>query len=397
MDFEKSYDVIVAGAGIAGIAAAVQAAREGKKTVLIEKTIIPGGLATAGLVYVYLPLCDGEGHQVSFGITEELLKLSIQYGPGDIPDFWAKVPDANEKERYQVIFSPAAYVLALDEYLVQNGVDVWYDTLICDTQVENNKITGVYVENESGRGLLKAKCVVDASGTAILARRAGIPCHTAPNFLSIWDIEYKKSQEQSRLGAPVVMHPYGVPWDVTKAPEGTVFYGIDGATVTDFVLKSRKMLLDEMKSCYAAGADRKDYYSLKVPLMPQFRKIFSIDAKYVLRDTDSATRFEDSIGLAADWRRCGSVWEIPYSSMIPDSPIGGYIAAGRCTGAETDAWEVTRVIPVAGLTGQVAGLAAAMSIDAGVDPADLDVSALQAKLRTLGFPLHMPEVGLAYK
>ncbi|MBR2434693.1 MAG: FAD-dependent oxidoreductase, partial [Lentisphaeria bacterium] len=58
MDFEKSYDVIVAGAGIAGVAAAVQAAREGKKTVLIEKTIIPGGLATAGLVYVYLPLCD---------------------------------------------------------------------------------------------------------------------------------------------------------------------------------------------------------------------------------------------------------------------------------------------------------------------------------------------------
>ena len=70
MNFSKSYDIAVIGAGIAGVAAAVQAARDGKKVVLLEKTVFPGGLATTGLVYVYLPICDGNGHQVSFGITE---------------------------------------------------------------------------------------------------------------------------------------------------------------------------------------------------------------------------------------------------------------------------------------------------------------------------------------
>ena len=74
------YDVIVAGGGVAGIAAALAAARHGAKTLLLERTYLLGGLATAGLVTVYLPLCDGEGHQVSFGLAEELLRLSVSRG-----------------------------------------------------------------------------------------------------------------------------------------------------------------------------------------------------------------------------------------------------------------------------------------------------------------------------
>ena len=75
-----TYDVAVCGGGIAGISAALAAAREGKKVILFEKQYMLGGLGTAGLVTIYLPLCDGYGHQVSFGIAEELLKLSITHG-----------------------------------------------------------------------------------------------------------------------------------------------------------------------------------------------------------------------------------------------------------------------------------------------------------------------------
>ena len=60
-----SYDVAVCGGGIAGIAAALAAARQGKKTILFEKSYILGGLAMAGLITIYLPLCDGYGKQVS--------------------------------------------------------------------------------------------------------------------------------------------------------------------------------------------------------------------------------------------------------------------------------------------------------------------------------------------
>ena len=75
--FNRTFDVVVAGGGIAGVAAAIQAARRGKKTVLVEKTVQPGGLATTGLVNVYLPLCDGNGRQVTFGLCEELIRRSL--------------------------------------------------------------------------------------------------------------------------------------------------------------------------------------------------------------------------------------------------------------------------------------------------------------------------------
>ena len=73
----KGYDVVVLGGGIAGVAAAVAAKRSGRSVLIIEKSCMLGGLATLGLVAIYLPLCDGSGRQVSAGIAEELLHLSI--------------------------------------------------------------------------------------------------------------------------------------------------------------------------------------------------------------------------------------------------------------------------------------------------------------------------------
>ena len=77
---KKEYDVAVCGGGFAGISAALAAARQGSKVVLFEKQYMLGGHGTAGIVTIYLPLCDGFGRQVSFGIAEELLRLSILHG-----------------------------------------------------------------------------------------------------------------------------------------------------------------------------------------------------------------------------------------------------------------------------------------------------------------------------
>ena len=72
-EVKNSCDVLVAGGGFAGISAALAAARNGADVLLLEREYILGGLGTAGLVTIYLPLCDGMGNQVSFGIAEELL------------------------------------------------------------------------------------------------------------------------------------------------------------------------------------------------------------------------------------------------------------------------------------------------------------------------------------
>ena len=81
-EIKGKCEVLVAGGGIAGIAAALAAARTGADVLLLEREYILGGLGTAGIVTIYLPLCDGMGNQVSFGIAEELLRLSIQHGRG---------------------------------------------------------------------------------------------------------------------------------------------------------------------------------------------------------------------------------------------------------------------------------------------------------------------------
>ena len=76
MNIKESYDVIVVGGGVAGVAAAVSASREGSRVLLIEKSFNLGGLATGGLISWYEPLCDGAGKQIIYGIAEELIRLS---------------------------------------------------------------------------------------------------------------------------------------------------------------------------------------------------------------------------------------------------------------------------------------------------------------------------------
>lgn len=154
MEFRKTYDIVVAGAGIAGVAAALEAARNGMKTALVEKTVQAGGLATSGLINVYLPLCDGMGTQVVYGIAEEFLHLSCNYGPGQVPKDWQKVVSGKAAARFRVTFSPGAFALALDEVLLNAGVDAWFDTLVCLPVKSGDRVTGLVVENKSGRGLI---------------------------------------------------------------------------------------------------------------------------------------------------------------------------------------------------------------------------------------------------
>ena len=130
--------------------------------------------------------------------------------------------------------------------------------------------------------------------------------------------------------------------------------------------------------------------------MPQFRRILCIDGQTTLQPGQFGERFEDSVGLVADWRRPGEVWEIPYGSLLPQK-VEGVLAAGRCTAAAGDAWEVTRVIPAAAVTGEAAGVAAALCVKRRTIPSMLPVKTLQNALAENGVPLHLPDVGLAYK
>ncbi len=168
-----SCDVFIAGGGFAGVSAAISAARHGAKVILAEKQCILGGLATAGLVTIYLPLCDGMGKQVSFGLAEELLKASIANNIWEDAKLTPWLTGGSEEEkiqtRYMVSFNPHMCAVKYEEMLKNLGVKILYDTTICAVKKKRNKIGHVIVENKSGRLAYKVKSVVDASGDAAIS------------------------------------------------------------------------------------------------------------------------------------------------------------------------------------------------------------------------------------
>ena len=94
IDYKKSipvkgsYDVIVCGGGVAGVAAAITAAENGFSTLLIEKSNILGGLGTLGLINYFVPMCNGRGKQIIFGLAEKWLRASAELGINNIPKEW---------------------------------------------------------------------------------------------------------------------------------------------------------------------------------------------------------------------------------------------------------------------------------------------------------------------
>ena len=175
-EVKYQFDVLVVGGGVAGIAAAFAAARRGAKVGLVEKQFLLGGLATAGIVTIYLPLCDGMGHQVSYGLAEELLRLSIRDGwEKDYPTAWLEGGTLEQKrdKRFEVRFNPQLFAIAVEQQLLREGVEILYGSSACNVITENNRITHIIVENKSGRAAIAVQTVVDATGDADICARAG--------------------------------------------------------------------------------------------------------------------------------------------------------------------------------------------------------------------------------
>jgi hypothetical protein len=387
------YDLVVAGAGVAGIAAALEAARAGLRVALLDKTIIPGGLATSGLINVYLPLCDGRGRQVTFGIAEELLRLSLRYGPGRVPDDWRQAGCGATASRYRAVFAPMSFALALDEVLEEADVTLWYDTLVCGAIRKGGRLTALEVESKSGRGLFQAAVFIDATGDADLACLAGAECAESTNHLSIWGTEASLTAAREAValnnGEPL-LQTFRLGGDNAgrQAPDHLPpLRGTNAVEVTRFVLEGRKLLRAHyQREQAAAGVDgRSAIFPVTLPSMAQFRTTRRIAGRATLQTGQERKGAEDSIGLAPDWRKAGPVWEIPYGTLVPRN-VRGLLAAGRCISSEQDAWEVTRVIPVAALTGQAAGAAATLAVRGGTTPDRLDPEAVQSVMRLRGIP-----------
>ncbi len=370
------YDVVVIGGGIAGVAAAVAAARNGASACLIEKEFGLGGLATLGNVIIYLPLCDGRGNQVIKGLAEELLKLSIRDGYDRIPDCWLPGCDieARTKKRYQVDFNPMSFMLELEDFLGDNHVKLYYDTRFCDVVKESGLIKAVIVENKNGRSAIACGSVVDASGDADVCFRAGEETVSwSANVCAGWFYYFD--------GATIQLEAFTKWYDPhgrLPPDSGRGFTGDDADDVTGFVLETRKLFKQRL---IALKQKNSAVRPLFMPSIPTFRMTRRLKGAVELEETDDKRYFEDAVGMTGDWRKSGPVFYIPLRALAAVR-TGNLITAGRCISAGSTAWDITRAIPTCAVTGEAAGTAAAaLKQENKTAFAKLDIQRLQGRLR----------------
>lgn len=373
-------DVAVVGGGIAGIAAALSAARAGAKTILLEQQYALGGLATIGLVTIYLPLCDGTGRQVSFGIAEELLRLgAAAEGKDPVADWKARrtAPAA----RLECTYNPNLMALEAERLLQEAGVEIFYGAQVCETDVQDGAIRALILETRSGRSAVCVKSVVDASGDGIVIRLSGeaSAVFRQKNILAAW--YYTAEDGKYRL------HPVGACDDPDTYQEAgaaqsgqTRYTGLDFRELSRFTQDAHRVLMED----YRKRGEPSDRYQLAmIASIPQIRMTRRLDGCLVPDEPDACVRYPDSIGMIGNWKRRGPVYELPFS-CLHGSRIRNLLAAGRCISVTDRMWDNTRVIPACAVTGEAAGLAAAM----GGDVTALCVAELQDALTRRGVLLH---------
>ena len=388
---KAEYYVAVCGGGFGGISAALASARQGKKTVLFEKQFMLGGLGTAGIVTIYLPLCDGYGHQVSYGIAEELLRLSISHGAeARYPDNWLDgvgTRGENDK-RFCVQYNPQLFAILAEKLLIDEGVDILYGTYAVGVRMNGDKISHIITENKSGRLAYKVGSVVDATGDCDIAKFAGAPTDTFKqgNVLAAWYYSAGKSgYKLNQIGcSDTPEEEKTVQNKKTELLVDRRFTGLDGDELSEQTCLSH---LSTFNDFLKKRKDDPEVMPVTIATTPQIRMTRKIVGEYELSDKETHKYFEDSIGMVSDWKKRGPVYEVPFGTLY-SARVKNLICAGRCISVNETLWDVMRVIPCCAVTGQAAGTAAAMTDDF----TSLSVKELQRILEENGVVLHEKDI-----
>lgn len=381
----KEYDVAVIGGGIAGIAAALSSARCGAKTLLLESSFVLGGLATAGLVTVYLPLCDGNGTLLCRGIAEELLKLSIMYGAEEsVPDAWTHdcAKEERAKKRYVAQYNPNVFAILSEQLLTENGADILYGGTLSEVGLnkDGNSIESVKIVTRTETLEVKAKAFIDCTGDATLCALSGeeTALSECKNVLAAW--YYSVDGGKYKL--------------VTKGScdyvysQGTggldTFSGLDPVELSDVTRAAHKTALDDFLNGGEANKEHALATIFTIPQIRMTRRLVGVDEINIENDKK---RIETSVGLFGNWLKSGPAYELPAGALY-GRKIKNLTVAGRCVSVVGDkTWDITRVIPVCAVTGEAAGVIAAEL----AETCCLNIKKVQKTLEKRDIKLHLSE------
>jgi hypothetical protein len=450
---ENGFDVVVAGGGPAGSAAAICSARLGAKVLLVEATGCLGGMGTSGLVNAFDPMADGTKMLVG-GFMRELVETMYERGflaPQVYPDYWRK-----HYHRWTP-FKPEGLKVLLDELATTSGLEVSFFTRVIDADAEKDEVNGVIINNVEGHRYVRAKTFIDATGDAVLADLCGASCREAgrdtrgimPATLGslyagidwtragyeedkealgwgrhkVHDEPLRKALADSHFTQPDRFLPgmFQIGKTTGNLNGGHLFNlnALRSKSLTDGMILGRKIAMEytEFYRKYVPGFENIEHVTT-APLMG-VRESRRIIGEYELNFDDFMARrqFPDQIGVfnkAVDihpqdcsdeeferfmneFRRDAKLKEgechgIPYSILVPKGWKNLWVA-GRCNSSDIRVHGSIRVMPAAAMMGQAAGTAAVQSIHTGQPACDLDPAKLVKTLREAG--AYLPQKNLS--
>jgi ribulose 1,5-bisphosphate synthetase/thiazole synthase len=438
----KEFDVLIAGGGTAGVIAGIAAARNGARTLIVEKQRCLGGQFTAGMMGAWVGFSDKEKVIVK-GIVWELRNLLKSRN--------AIVEDDPDTDVCFLYDTEIAKVV-LDEMTGKEpNLSTYLNTSIVDVVTEDNTVVGLIVLSEMEQMEIRAKAVIDCTGDAVVAAKAQVPFEIRPKkdiqpmslVGKMAGIDMERVKQYYEKNPPVKDHMVPPAWREYKTFPGFMHYGlgdelenaelpphleylrnwlaiftstpnpgevtincsgaIESHSIAGFEDRaqqevfSQKCLYDVAEALrqYVPGFENA-YLSAIASLLGirESRRIIG-DYKVTLEDFKSARQFEDSIGRGAMPAGVhtpdgvtmnvynlepGKSMSIPYRCLLPQGREG-LLVAGRCVSYEAPVANCIRCMPQCMAMGEAAGTAAAIAVKQGVTPRNVDIGMLQEALR----------------
>lgn len=414
----NKFDLIVAGGGFAGAAAAIAAAREGLSVMIFDRNNCFGGAASECLVnpfmYYWTNMSDENKTRVNLcrGIFEEIVNNLKKIG--GMPD------DCSFNEEY--------LKLVLNRMILAENITVLFNSYLSGVKTENGYVRGVILSNKSGNEVYYADYFIDATGDGDLAAMCGCPysigrpedglCQPMTLCFRVGNVDIEKfkseKEEINRLYSEYqkkglikntrenvltfFVPAYGVVHFnstriVKKSP-------VNAKEITEAEIEAREQVFELFNFIKDNFSSFKNAQLLTTAIRTGVRESRMITGRYVLNQDDliSCRKFDDAIavgnydidihnpsgsGTSHYYFGEEEYYSIPYRCITPLT-TKNLLVAGRCISSTHEAQASYRIMPICCCLGQAAGTAAAAAKEQGSDVNSIDVKALQRRLKKNG-------------
>jgi glycine/D-amino acid oxidase-like deaminating enzyme len=411
-------DIVVAGGGPAGIAAAIAAARMGADVVLVERYGFLGGMPTAGFVFPFMTHYAGD-RPVIRGIWGETLARLEQYPHGFKP--------STHLGMRHFCFDVEGLKQIWLEMCLDAGVRLNLHTWISDTMTDGNQVTGIVTHSKSGREDLTAQVVIDATGDGDVAARAGSPFaigRQQDGLMQPMTLHFRLANvdmrrmptreeinvlyERDRKAGHITNPRENLLWFDTTYPDQVHFnttriVKVDGTSRDDLTaaeIEGRRQTHELVGWITRTVPGFEQAYLLSTAPQVGIRESRRILGEHVVTEEEllNLTKFPDAIALSAypvdihnpagtgtvmKHLPYGEYYSIPYRALVPRE-TEKLLVAGRPISTTHEAHAATRIQAVASATGQAAGIAAVLALRDRIPVREVPTDTLRAALRLQG-------------